>query len=269
MSITGSKRRRIPEKLISGMAMQWLLSYYNQNSEFVREREAIRLQYCVVPTPIAKRIAEKFLLQDQPITSEKLVEMLIEVKESEIKESFSQHEDCVREYNELCLRWHLDYPWAPVRLFLEDLVKTIDVPGVPEEWKWLILPVLGAIMAGLPPIIYLPLPLNVVLLLSREQIHRIVDYALDNLLPNLTWGGEDLSWKDVRHGIPLHTKWLYAYKALGMTPEQIWNDPRFTPVDEDDYPTASFFQIRRAIRNIDRLLGGQPRPPGRPKKVNP
>ena len=72
------------------------------------------------------------------------------------------------------------------------------------------------------------------------------------------------SWKDIPHGISLQTKWLYAHKALGMSAEQIYGDPDLNSILEHKN-RADVPQIMHAIRNIDRLLGGQPRHRGRPK----
>jgi len=245
MSILG--QIRVPKELIKGAACQWLLKHYMENESFAKEREDIQEQY--------SKVLEKLLAHARSIYRK--LGMTQEAK-NEMK-NHVQRLPALTEYIDqllsLCLRWGLDYPWAPLLLVFNDLYE-ITTKRRPET-KLAITSTMFTAITGIPPSIVFEIPSFVFYLGKKKEIHKLIDELLDNL-------PKDKNWKDIPHGMKLHTKWLYARKARRMTAEEIERDPDLNPVLQNDYK-ASSQQIRRAIRNLDRLLGGQPRPPGRPK----
>lgn len=257
MSKKGERRvlSKVPEQLILGAARQWLLRHYKQNPEFKKELKAIRNEHRALLSEIVERIShicEKQGIEDiSEITEESKVEARSSVRD------LPQLTLYVEQLLNLCIEWHLYYPWAVELLIFEDLEEAI---GKTEELEEHIAMVLFTAITKLPPVILLPLPSYVVYFGKRKQIHKIIDTILDSL-------PRESFWKDIPHGLERHTKWLYANKALRMTPEQIFENPEMNPIG--DYGCqADSPQIRRAIRKLDRLLGGQPRSPGRPRRQN-
>ncbi len=238
---------RVPQQLVVGAARQWLLRHYMENEDFARERQAIRDQYRVTLRTVLAHAAEAL---EQRESAEKSREDM-----KRYAQDFPELKEYVKGLISLCSRWNFDYPWAPNLLLWEDLYETF---GKTAEMDIAIASSLFSAMTGLPPSIVIEIPTFAVYAGKRQQVHKIIDAILDDL-PQVP------GCSDIPHGLPVHTKWLYANRALNMKPEDIYKDPKLNP-RIGGIPTADVPQIKRVIQKLNPLLEGPPRSTGRPRK---
>lgn len=258
---------KYPIAVVRGVAMKSLLEQYEANPAFSKERDSVYQQYrSVLPATmryILNVLREKgvlFLEENTPLNNIVMTGLATKVMrtfeqpEAAMKylQKVPQANQCFREYIGLCLRYGLDYEWAPWLLFCEDMVKEYG----PDSRVSMSIGL--SLLTGIEPFTAIILPSSVVYLEKRERIHKFVDLILDEI-------PRDSSWKDSPHGLKLHVGWLYAYKAKKMTYAQISDDPDLNSTSTDGW-SPNPQQIGRAVRTLDRLLGGAPRSRGRPAK---
>lgn len=248
MSQTRKGGARYPQQIILGAAAQWFMRHLKANPDFAREREAIYQCYNSTIeslfSSLGKLLEER---ENKGPTGHDRTEL-----EAQVKTNLNANE-YINEITELCLRYHVDYRWTPGILFYEDLQRVL---GLNMDNDPLFIQFMLSVFTGLPPVVQVALPSYLVHMGKRNDIHTFVDASLDNI-PR-----ED-SWRDVPHSLERHTKWLYNHKVEGKSYVDILNDSELTP---DSY-LASEYQVGRAVRRLDRFLGGLPGRKGRPKNT--
>lgn len=244
----------IPPEAILSKVIGLLAKEYMSNPAFAKERKAIQSHYTEAIRKVATAVldwAKKLpsLSLDSLATDESLLEDLRNRLENP-----SDLAPYLDQLDSLCRKHFFDYPWAPKLLFYEDIYNAMQLN---DEQNLIFLSGALSRIVGTLPVFLLPIPSAVIYLGTKREIHEYVDNWLNNL-------AGQFDGKDNPHALKLHVKWFYANKVLGKEPEDIVEDPHLNPRYLEDKLEVA--QVRRAIRNLDRLLGGKPRLRGRPPK---
>jgi hypothetical protein len=225
--------------------MGLLVKEHMSNPAFAGERKAIQRHYAGA----IKSVATAVLDWAKELPSMSLGSLANEeVLQEDLRKRVENLPELVAytdQLDVLCQKHHLDYGWGSRLLFYEDVYNALQLN---EEEK--LISVSGALspIVGLPAYVMLPIPTACVYLGTSKEIHEYIDNELDKL-------PRQSDSQDIPHALELHVKWFYAWKVLGKSSGEI----------AQAYGKSEDFQIRRAIRDIDRLLGGKRRPRGRPK----
>ena len=267
MSILGMVK--YPKWIIRGVAMKLLLERFEESPSFANDREAIYNKYRSVlletknyAIKMFQDIGLKFAggkttLEDLAkvgLATMALKNFDFEKQRTNFLTRVPQAKDYLHEYIGLCSRHHFDYDWAPSLLFCEDMQKESNVD---LNTAHIALSIWLGMLTGMQPFTAIVLPSSVVYLETRPRIHKFIDSILDDI-------PRDPSWRDDRHSLKLHVKWLHANKAIGMSYYEIYNEADLNPFSankDEDGPR----KIGRAIRKLHVLLGGTPLQRGRPK----
>ena len=227
----------VPRQVIVARAIGLLVKEYMNNPAFAEERRATQQKYEGALKEVANAIWD---------WTEKLPSLTIdslanqEVLQEELRKRVGNVPELVA------------YTWGPKILFIEDLYNALQMN---EMQKLIYLSGELSSIVGSPPIVMLPIPISLVYLGTRKEIHEYINNELNNVPSHP-------DWKDIPHALELHVKWFYARKVLGKKPKEIAEDPNLNPMR---YDTLELSHISHAIRNIDKLLGGKSRARGRPK----
>jgi len=245
---------QIPYLVRVTWASELLVKEYMSNPAFAEDRIALQRQY----EGAIKELATDFWKWNEELPNLTIKSLANELASFENLKSRVKNRSELAAYNAelevLCQRHHLDYPWGANFLFHKHLFDALQLNQEQKLIWWS--GTLGPVV-GLPAYIMLPIPIAYVYLGTRKEIHKYINSQIDKL-------SKPSDWKDVPHALELHVKWLYANKVLGKSPKQIAQD---FGLETGRYLEES--HVRRAIRNLDRLLGAKPRSRGRPPKAKP
>lgn len=266
------KVRYFPRGVTRGAAMALLMDEYKADPDFAKERDTVFQQYSSILPQVQSYLLEKLKERGVHIPDEgttlsgieaagQTAAALREITDSagvenglfqEMGEDFLHRVPLARyylqAYIDLCSDSGLEYDWAPEFLFSEDMARYLNLGT--DDMRVVVSIQLSS-MFGIPPFIALVLPLSVVYLQSREEIHKLVDSILDEI-------PRDPSWRDLPHALPIHVKWLYAHKAKGMSYLQIYQDQSLNPYGSSQEGGSE--KIGRAVRKLRGILAGSPSP---------
>jgi len=244
------RRNRVPEELIKAIALRNLLCHYEQNPDFLRERESIREQNSPLLLEILGYCTELVGKATLPISARKYEQLRGQVKAC--IQGQPQFNRWIHQYLDFCRRWHLDYPWAMVFLLFDDIGR---VEGETKGTDTAIRSLLFTAITGIPLSIRVEIPSFAVYLWQQDGIHKFMDDFLDSL-------EKPHNQTDIRRGLALHTRWFYEYNILKKAPEEIFNDPKLNPQKR-----ANAEQIRQAISDLNTLLSELSHPGGKAKSM--